>query len=338
MLCKSNICSTFVGENGITMKYSVNSSKLFEGIEELVANVVLEDGVHILRLKSTEKTNLYEVVGNTAVKTDEPLLETQLLEGMTVRVDLEQAHQLIERYKEESRRAWDRSEVYKHKYEDSESEKECMQSEHEELIRAKDEEICAKNEELRAKDEEIRLKDIEIAKLRAQLEYANEHPQIVNYVQGNLNNNATDNRSQVAIKEMKVEAEGVGVQTCEMREKESNKDEIQRCKYIVVERAKDNTTYGLGCKPEDDQKRLDGYNRALLNAFEKGGQKLQILQQGEQLGYLDFYNDGITEVYEHFVEILGHQPYTLSAFYKACSKLNWRPKINVKPSYSKKFQ
>ena len=306
------------------MKYSVNSSTLFEGIEEIIANVVLEDGVHILRLKSTEKTNLYEVVGNTAVKTDEPLLETQLLEGMTVRANLEQAHQLIERYKEESRRAWDRADVYKHKYEDSESEKERMQDEYEELIRAK--------------DEEIRLKDIEITKLKAQLEYANEHPQIVNYVQGNLNNNATDNRSQVAIKEMKVEAEGVGVQTCEMREKENNKDEIQRCKYIVVERAKDNTTYGLGCKPEDDQKRLDGYNRALLNAFEKGGQKLQILQQGEQLGYLDFYNDGITEVYEHFVEILGHQPYTLSAFYKACSKLNWRPKINVKPSCSKKFQ
>ena len=313
------------------MKYSVNSSTLFEGIEEIIANVVLEDGVHILRLKSTEKTNLYEVVGNTAVKTDEPLLETQLLEGMTVRVDLEQAYQLIERYKEESRRAWDRSEVYKHKYEDSESEKEHMQDGYEELIRAQ-------NEELRAKDEEIRLKDNEITKLRAQLEYVDNHPHIVNYVQGNLNNNATDNRSQVAIKEMKVEAEGVGVQTYEMREKENGNGETQRCKYIVVEKAKGNTTYGLGCKPEDDQKRVDGYNRALLNAFEKGGQKLQLLQQGEQLGYLDFINDGITEIYEHFVEILGHQPYTLSAFYKACGKLGWRPKINIKPSSSKKFQ
>ena len=313
------------------MKYIANSSNLFEGIEEIIANVVLEDGVHILRLKSTEKTNLYEVVGNTAVKTDEPLLETQLLEGMTVRVNLEQAYQLIERYKEESRRAWDRSEVYKHKYEDIESEKEHMQDGYEELIRAQ-------NEELRAKDEEIRLKDNEITKLRAQLEYVDNHPQIVNYVQGNLNNNATDNRSQVAIKEMKVEAEGVGVQTYEMREKENGNGETQRCKYIVVEKAKGNTTYGLGCKPEDDQKRVDGYNRALLNAFEKGGQKLQLLQQGEQLGYLDFINDGITEIYEHFVEILGHQPYTLSAFYKACGKLGWRPKINIKPSSSKKFQ
>lgn len=313
------------------MKYIANSSNLFEGIEEIIANVVLEDGVYILRLKSTEKTNLYEVVGNTAVKTDEPLLETQLLEGMTVRVNLEQAFQLIERYKEESRRAWDRSEVYKHKYEDCESEKEHMQDGYEELIRAQ-------NEELRAKDEEIRLKDNEITKLRAQLEYVDNHPQIVNYVQGNLNNNATDNRSQVAIKEMKVEAEGVGVQTYEMREKENGNGETQRCKYIVVEKAKGNTTYGLGCKPEDDQKRVDGYNRALLNAFEKGGQKLQLLQQGEQLGYLDFINDGITEIYEHFVEILGHQPYTLSAFYKACGKLGWRPKINIKPSSSKKFQ
>ena len=133
MLCKSNICSTFVGENGITMKYSVNSSKLFEGIEEIIANVVLEDGVHILRLKSTEKTNLYEVVGNTAIKTDEPLLETQLLEGMTVRVDLEQANQLIERYKEEIKKAWDRVEMYKQKYEDSEYEKECMREDYEEI-------------------------------------------------------------------------------------------------------------------------------------------------------------------------------------------------------------
>ena len=163
------------------MKYSINSGKLFEGIEELVANVVLEDGVHILRLKSTEKTNLYEVVGNTAVKTDEPLLETQLLEGMTVRVDLEQAHQLIERYKEESRRAWDRADVYKHKYEDSESEKERMQDEYDELIRAK-------NEELRAKDEEI-------TKLKAQLEYANEHPRNVNnYIQGSQYNIGSTNK------------------------------------------------------------------------------------------------------------------------------------------------
>lgn len=313
------------------MKYIANSSNLFEGIEEIIANVVLEDGVHILRLKSTEKTNLYEVVGNTAVKTDEPLLETQLLEGMTVRVDLEQAYQLIERYKAEVKKAWDRADMYKHMYEDSESKNARMEDEYDGLI-------CAKNEEIRAKDEEIRLKDNEITKLRAQLEYVDNHPQIVNYVQGNLNNNATDNRSQVAIKEMKVEAEGVGVQTYEMREKENGNGETQRCKYIVVEKAKGNTTYGLGCKPEDDQKRINGYNRALLNAFEKGGQKLQLLQQGEQLGYLDFINDGITEIYEHFVEILGHQPYTLSAFYKACGKLGWRPKINIKPSSSKKFQ
>ena len=51
------------------MKYVANSGKLFEGMDEIIANVVLEGAVHILRLKSTEKNNLYEVVGNTAVKT-----------------------------------------------------------------------------------------------------------------------------------------------------------------------------------------------------------------------------------------------------------------------------
>lgn len=300
------------------MERKKESGKLFDGIEEIIANVVLEDGVHIVKLKSTEKTNLYEVIGNTAVKTDEPLLETQLLEGMTVRVDLEQANQLIERYKEEIKKAWDRADMYKQKYEDSEYEKDCMREDYEDIIRAKDEEIT---------------------KLKAQLEWVKENPQNVNnYIQGSQYNMGSTHKPTQLAKEIKEEAEDVGVQMGDMKEEEKGNDEIQICKYILVEKAKDNTTYGLGCKPEDDQKRVDGYNRALLHAFNKGGRKLQILQQGEQVGYLDFNNDGITEIYNHFVEILGYQPYTLSAFYKACKKLNWQPAIKIEPSSSKKFQ
>ena len=222
------------------MKYVANSGKLFEGMDEIIANVVLEGAVHILRLKSTEKNNLYEVVGNTAVKTDEPVLETQLLEGITVRLDLEQAQKLIERYKEEAKKAWDRSEMYKQKYEDSEYEKDCMREEYEEEIRAKDKEITI---------------------LRAKLEYADDHPQRQTIVYGNLHNNQIDKRSQVAVKEIKVEPEGVGVQVGETKKEESGDEKTQLCKYIVVERAKDNTSYGLGCKPEDDQKRVEDTKR-----------------------------------------------------------------------------
>ena len=167
------------------MERKKESGKLFDGIEEIIANVVLEDGVHIVKLKSTEKTNLYEVIGNTAVKTDEPLLETQLLEGMTVRVDLEQANQLIERYKEEIKKAWDRVEMYKQKYEDSEYEKDCMREDYEDIIRAKDEEIT---------------------KLKAQLEWVKENPQNVNnYIQGSQYNMGSTHKPTQLAKEIKEE-------------------------------------------------------------------------------------------------------------------------------------
>ena len=318
MLCKSNICSTFVGENGITMKYSVNSSKLFEGIEELVANVVLEDGVHILRLKSTEKTNLYEVVGNTAVKTDEPLLETQLLEGMTVRVDLEQAYQLIERYKEESRRAWDRSEVYKHKYEDSESEKECMQSEHEELIRAKDEEICAKNEELRAKDEEIRLKDIEIAKLRAQLEYANEHPQRVIHIHDSQCNIDTSEEVDVDKKfvrqgEWCVQQEATP--KCEQTQYITNETPQLICEFIVKGAA-------FNQKYQTDEKFNDEF-RAYFTT-RTSPDVFAYLKRKEAEGLCYFKSLRAADIYDQLVEDFGKPRFDRATFVRKCS--GWTPK------------
>ena len=304
MLCKSNICSTFVGENGITMKYSVNSSKLFEGIEEIIANVVLEDGVHILRLKSTEKTNLYEVVGNTAVKTDEPLLETQLLEGMTVRVDLEQAHQLIERYKEESRRAWDRSEVYKHKYEDSESEKERIQDEYEELIRAK-------NEELRAKDEEI-------TKLKAQLEYANEHPQRVIHIHDSQCNIDTSEEVDVDKKfvrqgEWCVQQEATP--KCEQTQYITNETPQVICEFIVKGAA-------FVQKYQTDEKFNDEF-RAYFTT-RTSPDVFAYLKRKEAEGLCCFKSLRAADIYDQLVEDFGKPRFDRATFVRKCS--GWTPK------------
>ena len=304
MLCKSNICSTFVGENGITMKYSVNSSKLFEGIEELVANVVLEDGVHILRLKSTEKTNLYEVVGNTAVKTDEPLLETQLLEGMTVRVDLEQAHQLIERYKEESRRAWDRADVYKHKYEDSESEKERMQDEYEELIRAK-------NEELRAKDEEI-------TKLKAQLEYANEHPQRVIHIhdsQCNIDTSEEVDVDKKFVRQGECCVQQEATPKCEQTQYITNETPQVICEFIVKGAA-------FVQKYQTDEKFNDEF-RAYFTT-RTSPDVFAYLKRKEAEGLCYFKSLRAADIYDQLVEDFGKPRFDRATFVRKCS--GWTPK------------
>ena len=286
------------------MKYSVNSGKLFEGIEELVANVVLEDGVHILRLKSTEKTNLYEVVGNTAVKTDEPLLETQLLEGMTVRVDLEQAHQLIERYKEESRRAWDRADVYKHKYEDSESEKERMQDEYEELIRAK-------NEELRAKDEEI-------TKLKAQLEYANEHPQRVIHIHDSQCNIDTSEEVDVDKKfvrqgEWCVQQEATP--KCEQTQYITNETPQVICEFIVKGAA-------FNQKYQTDEKFNDEF-RAYFTT-RTSPDVFAYLKRKEAEGLCYFKSLRAADIYDQLVEDFGKPRFDRATFVRKCS--GWTPK------------
>lgn len=293
------------------MKYKADSRKLFEGIEEIIANVVLEDGVHILRLKSTEKTNLYEVVGNTAVKTDEPLLETRLLEGMTVRVDLEQAHQLIERYKEESRRAWDRADVYKLKYEDSESEKERMQDEYEELIRAK-------NDELRAKDEEIRLKNIEITKLKAQLEYANEHPQRVIHIHDSQCNIDTSEEVDVDKKfvrqgEWCVQQEATP--KCEQTQYIPNETPQVICEFIVKGAA-------FNQKYQTDEKFNDEF-RAYFTT-RTSPDVFAYLKRKESEGLCYFKSLRAADIYDQLVEDFGKPRFDRATFVRKCS--GWTPK------------
>jgi hypothetical protein len=305
------------------MKDIANNENLFEGIGELIANVVFDGKLHTIRLKSTERTNLYEVVGNAAVKADEPLLETQLLEGMTVRVNLELAHQLIERYKEESKKGWDRSEVYKQKYEDAEYEKESMREDYEEL--------------LRAKDEEIRAKDKEITKLRAQLEYVDMHPQIVTYVQGNQQNNATDNRSQVAVKEMKVEPEGVGVQVGDADEGKINEEvssenvaeDIKICRFIAQDRIRQNTTLG-----RTEEERIDTYNRRIYRESQNPFPKfVKFLKSENDYGNMSYDTEDYKLIYEHFVECYGELHANFTSFRNACKGVMngvsrgffWRP-------------
>lgn len=293
------------------MKYSVNSSKLFEGIEELVANVVLEDGVHILRLKSTEKSNLYEVVGNTAVKTDEPLLETQLLEGMTIRANLEQAYQLIERYKEESKKAWDRADVYKHKYEDSESEKERMQDEYDDLI-------CTKNEELRAKDEEI-------AKLKAQLEYEKENPRNVNnYIQCSQYNIGSTNKPSQLVKEIQEETGDIGLQNGDaMADKKSNEEvptanaieDVKICQFINQEKIKKHTTYG-----RTEEERIDAYNRRIYRESQKPFPKfVKFLKSENDCSNMIYDTEDYQYIYDHFVECYGSLHANYTSFRNACN-------------------
>ncbi len=281
------------------------SGKLFDGIEEIIANVVLEDGVHIVKLKSTEKTNLYEVIGNTAVKTDEPLLETQLLEGMTVRVDLEQANQLIERYKEEIKTAWDRADMYKQKYEDSEYEKDCMREDYEDIIRAKDEEIT---------------------KLKAQLEWVKENPQNVNnYIQGSQYNiNSRDTNSQVPVHETTIEDDSAGMKTCDaVADKISEEipianaiEDIKICRFIVQDKIKDNTTYG-----KTEEKRIDTYNRIIYRESQKPfPQFCKFLKSQNDYGKMSYevYEQDYQTIYDHFVECYGDLHANYISFRNAC--------------------
>lgn len=287
------------------MERKKESGKLFDGIEEIIANVVLEDGVHIVKLKSTEKTNLYEVIGNTAVKTDEPLLETQLLEGLTVRVDLEQANQLIERYKEEAKKEWDRAEMYKQKYEDSEYEKDCMQEDYEDIIRAKDEEIT---------------------KLKAQLEWVKENPQNVNnYIQGSQYNIASlENSPQIPVQETTIENDDDGMKTCDaVADKISEEipivnaiEDIKICRFIVQDKIKDNTTYG-----KTEEERIDTYNRIIYRESQKRfPQFCKFLKSQNDCGNMSYevYEQDYQTIYDHFVECYGDLHANYTSFRNAC--------------------
>lgn len=296
------------------MNYKVDSGKLFEGLDEIVAKVVREDSVHVLKLKATEQPNLYEIVGNTAVKADEPLLETQVLEGMTVRVKLEEAHQVIERYKAELKKERARTGMYKQKYEDVLYEKDSMTEEY--------------DAEVQSKDDEIHAKDEEIKKLRTQLEYAEKHPQSVTYVQ-NQHNHLEDNRSQVAVQEMVVKDNGIGVQTSETKEEENGgNDDIGFCEYIEEEKVDQVTRYG-----KTKAERLDKYNRIIYRAAQNNARAFaKFLKNEEGKGLVYFAGEAPSKIYAYFKEIYGFLPYDEAAFRSACHYAKWQPANKRKTS------
>lgn len=280
------------------MNYKVDSGKLFEGLDEIVAKVVREGSVHVLKLKSTEQPNLYEIVGNTAVKADEPLLETQVLEGMTVRVKLEEAHQVIERYKEDLKKERARTAMYKEKYEDVLCDKDCMQEEYE--------------DELRSKDEEIK-------KIRAQLEYAEKHPQSVTYVQ-NQHNHLEDNRSQVAVQEMKVESGGVGVQQKStpktVQTQQTDADAPHKfCEFIVKDAA-------YKQKYQTDEQFYEEFRLFFTN--KTSPDVVAYLRRKEGDGILNFKSLKPGDIYDQLVVDLGKPKFDRATFVRNCS--GWIPK------------
>lgn len=285
------------------MNYKVDSGKLFEGLDEIVAKVVREGSVHVLKLKATEQPNLYEIVGNTAVKADEPLLETQVLEGMTVRLKLEEAHQVIERYKAELKKERERTAMYKQKYEDVLYEKDSMTEEYE--------------AEVRSKDDEIHAKDEEIKKLRTQLEYAEKHPQSVTNVYGNQHNHLEDNRSQVVVQEMVVKDNGTGVQTSETKEEDNGVNttkDIKICRFIAQDRIKNNTTYG-----RTEEERIDSYNRIIYRqSLKKFSSFVKFLKEENMKGNLKFDTQDLEEIYNHLLECYETLHGNLRSFKDAC--------------------
>ncbi len=302
----------------------MNKQNLFEGLAEVIAKQVDGNALPLLKPIDVAQDQL-AVIGSAAAKADaDARLVLEELMDARVRMDCDAVYQQNEWLKHDLDSERKRTLVYKEKYEASE-----------ERIVELEEKIVELEEENERQKEEIRSKNEEICKLKAILDYLKENPQQLTIVLSQYNNQ-TDKRSQVTVQEMVVKDNSVGVQTNEAREeKNGEKDEVGICGYIECDKVKHDTTYGLGMEPEDDEKRIECYNRALLNAFKKGGSRLKFLQTGEQLGYLDFEGDGIAEIYNYLVDLIGCQPYTYSAFYKACTKLGWRPRVKVKPSSSK---
>lgn len=69
------------------MKFKISSGNLFEGLAEIIAKQVEENSVSNLNI-GTKLPNQTEMIGNTVVKTEEPTVEFQIVEGFKVKLDL----------------------------------------------------------------------------------------------------------------------------------------------------------------------------------------------------------------------------------------------------------
>ena len=274
------------------MNYKVDSGKLFEGLDEIVAKVVREDSMRVLTSRAVVEPNQHEIVGNTAVKADAPLLEQPTAEGADVYVDIEEWYEFLEWRNGRKEKDQDRIARYKELYEDEREE----------------------NDKL---EDKIREMAEEIKKLRTQLEYAEKHPQSVTNVYGNQHNHLEDNRSQVAVQEMVVKDNGTGVQTSETKEEDNGvntTEDIKICRFIAQDRIKNNTTYG-----RTEEERIDSYNRIIYRQSQKKFSSfVKFLKEENMKGNLKFDTQDLEEIYNHLLECYQTLHGNLRSFKDAC--------------------
>lgn len=286
------------------MKFNVDSTKLFEGLAEVVAKQVEGNALPLLK-PIDEAQDQLEVSGSAVAKTDVDARHVlEELMDAKVRMERDAVYQQNEWLKHDLASERKRTLVYKEKYEASE-------------------EIIVELEERNERQkEEIRIKDEEIKKLRAQLEYAEKHPQSVTNVYGNQHNHLEDNRSQVAVKEIAVKDSVVGAKTCEKKEVENSvTDDIGYCEYIEEDKVDQITRYG-----KTKEERLDKYNRVIYRSSQRDARTFAKFLKGEEGKGLVFF-DGMapSKIYAHFKEIYGSLPYEEPAFRSACHYVKWQP-------------
>jgi hypothetical protein len=301
------------------MTFNVDSKKLFDGLAEAVARVVREDGsgTPILKLDSTRPC-VYEVVGNAAAKTDVPMLEVEVEDGLKVRLELEDARQVIQMQKERLKKEESRTEMWKSKYEEERD--------------SREEERLDREDERHDWEAERQKLEKEIIELKAKLEWEKENPR--NQTIGvQINNHATEvntemNIDEVKGEEMKVEEmkvkEGIGVSRVVVPQGVENKDveDIGICsEYIVEEKVDQNTRYG-----KTREERLDKYNRMIYRQSQKRAKDLANFLKGEEeKGYMFFDGISPSKIHEYLVEIYGSLPFQSAAFRSACREIVWIP-------------
>jgi hypothetical protein len=293
------------------MTFNVDSKKLFDGLAEAVARVVREDGsgTPILKLDSTRPC-VYEVVGNAAAKTDVPMLEVEVDDGLNVRLELEDARRVILMQKEWLKKEASRTEMYKQKYEDSEAQLE--------------EERLDREDERLAWDEERKRLEKKIIQLEAQLVWEKENPR--NQTIGvQINNTTSKVHSEMKVDEIKVEEmkvdemkveEGTGISRVVVPQGVENKDveDIGICRFIVWDKIINNTHYG-----KTDEERIDQYNRIIYRASHKKlSTFVKFLKDENEKGYLKFDTQDLEEIYNHLVECYGDLHGNLRSFKDAC--------------------
>ena len=274
------------------MNYKVDSGKLFEGLDEIVAKTMKDASMRVLTSRAVVEPNQHEIVGNTAVKADAPLLEQPTAEGADVYVDIEEWYEFLEWRNGRKEKDQDRIARYKELYEDE-------------------------REENNKLEDKIREMAEEIKKLRTQLEYAEKHPQSVTNVYGNQHNHLEDNRSQVAVQEMVVKDNGIGVQTSETKEEDNGvnmTEDIKICRFIAQDRIKNNTTYG-----RTEEERIDSYNRIIYRQSQKKFSSfVKFLKEENMKGNLKFDTQDLEEIYNHLLECYETLHGNLRSFKDAC--------------------